>query len=389
MAAAERGDVEKVQTFINSSKTEIIDAPFNMTRLHLAAQVGHVETVTALAQESVDLNSKDDFHRTPLHLAARNNHPEVVKFLLARGDDVDANAVAMFGITPFHLSVARGSQGVLELLVQEHLVNKMAQTEDLFTILHIAADLGQEDTFSFLVNNLAKEDLALLVGSAMVDQIKRTPLHYAARGGHTEVIKVFLRQPVSDFLNVNAEDLDGFTPLHLAAREGHASAVKELLRSSDICVNVKARNQHSQRSLVAPTAMERKQLPRPSLADSKIESSDEFSPLHLAAREGHKEVVAKLLSLSNINVNVVDSDGYTPLHLACTSGRLEVVGLFLKHPNRNVNAEAKDKSTPLHLAVKNGNHSIVIQLLRQVSNTSATVGIVVMQDCVHIHATHL
>jgi ankyrin repeat protein len=38
--------------------------------------------------------------------------------------------------------------------------------------------------------------------------------------------------------------------------------------------------------------------------------------LHLAAREGHKEIVRLFTHCPNVNVNAVDKNGDTPLHLA-------------------------------------------------------------------------
>jgi hypothetical protein len=133
-----------------------------------------------------------------------------------------------------------------------------------------------------------------------------------------------------------------------------------------LSVNAKARNQNTQAGLVAPTDLELEYLPRPSLADSRIEIGNGFTPLHLAAREGHKGVVVKLLRCASILVNEEDADGLTPLHSASMSGQAEVVKMILENPKRNVNAEAKDKSTPLHLGVKNGHIPTVIELLRQV-----------------------
>lgn len=130
--------------------------------------------------------------------------------------------------------------------------------------------------------------------------------------------------------------------------------VVELFKRSDLLVNSKARNQNTQASLVAPTDLELEYLPRPSLADPITETGNDFTALHLAAREGHKGVLSRLLRCPSILVNVQDSDGLTPLHYACMHGQAEVVRMLLENRQRNVNSKANDKSTPLHLAVKNG-----------------------------------
>jgi ankyrin repeat protein len=310
-----------------------IAAPFNMSVVHVAAARGDVEVLRGVVVrgDAVELSRRDDLHRTPLHLAAYHDHVEVVRVILREGH-VDVNAVAMFGVTPLHLSVMRRSLSVAEVLFSAALVDKMARTEELLSVLHMAADVGQDNVVSLLAETLTEAEVGKLMSSPMADRIQRTPLHYAARAGHLDVVSLFLQQPFYEYLDVNAKDADGFTPLHLAARVGHVAVVGELLKCANLSVNAKARNQNTQAGLVAPTDLELEYLPRPSLADSRIEIGD----------------------------------GLTPLHSASMSGQAEVVKMILENPKRNVNAEAKDKSTPLHLGVKNGHIPTVIELLRQV-----------------------
>lgn len=364
MDAAGRGDVD-------ISLETVLTSPLNMSPLHLAAAKGEVDIVKALILKGdhvVDLSVMDDLHRTPLHLAAYNNHAEVVKLILSNLGKVhvDVNAPALFGITPLHLSIMRRSISVAEALISSPLVDKMAQSEELLSVFHMAADVGQDNIVTLLGDTLSETEIGKLMSVAMVDRIQRTPLHYAARAGHVDVVKVFLQQPFYEYLDVNAKDADGFTPLHLVARVGHTGVITELLKCSNLSVNAKARNHNTQGTLVAPTDLELECLPRPSLADAYTEVGNGFTALHLAAREGHKGVVRALLRCASILVNEEDVDGLTPLHYACMNGQAEVAKMLLNHPKRNVNAAAKDKSTPLHLGVKGGHIPLVIELLRQV-----------------------
>ena len=58
-------------------------------------------------------------------------------------------------------------------------------------------------------------------------QGQKTPLHYAATGGHVPVIEYLLDQSAY----IDAESPNGTTPLMMAAKYGNASAVKILLEA--------------------------------------------------------------------------------------------------------------------------------------------------------------
>ena len=55
----------------------------------------------------------------------------------------------------------------------------------------------------------------------------RTPLHYAARGGHETIVHTL----IASGADPNTKDIDGWTPLIHAAREGHEVAVHTLVAS--------------------------------------------------------------------------------------------------------------------------------------------------------------
>ncbi|MGO0306084.1 ankyrin repeat domain-containing protein [Endozoicomonas acroporae] len=67
-----------------------------------------------------------------------------------------------------------------------------------------------------------------------------TALHFAARDGHTDIVKVLLDIDRSYHLNL-AVDIDnyGYTALHFAARDGHTDIVELLLAADDSLANVR------------------------------------------------------------------------------------------------------------------------------------------------------
>ena len=59
-------------------------------------------------------------------------------------------------------------------------------------------------------------------------------------------------------------------------------------------------------------------------------SADGCSPLFIACREGHLELIPHLLK-AEANPNIVNKDGYTPLHVACMKGNLYIVQFLLQY----------------------------------------------------------
>jgi len=86
------------------------------------------------------------------------------------------------------------------------------------------------------------------------------------------------------------------------------------------------------------------------------------SSLHVAADQGHREVVALLLD-NGADVKAVGKDGRTPLHLAARYGHREVVELLLER-GAQVNQESPHWGTPLFVAAYRGPRDVVELLLK-------------------------
>ncbi|WP_353272248.1 AAA family ATPase [Wolbachia endosymbiont (group B) of Agrotis puta] len=92
--------------------------------------------------------------------------------------------------------------------------------------------------------------------------------------------------------------------------------------------------------------------------------SQELTLLHVAARGGF-ENVAKVLVAGGADVNKKDSKREKiPLHLAAENGHVEVVEFFL-NKGISVNVMDKEGNTPLHYAADNGSRKTISILIRK------------------------
>jgi hypothetical protein len=107
----------------------------------------------------------------------------------------------------------------------------------------------------------------------------------------------------------------------------------------------------------------------PELVSSK--DNQDFTPLHLAALNGRRDIVTMLLA-NKANVNAKDNWGTTPLHWAAARGHTEVAELLLAN-KAEVNAKEDTEAgfTPLHWAAMNGHRHVVALLLANKADVNA------------------
>jgi len=192
----------------------------------------------------------------------------------------------------------------------------------LFSCLHCACIFGIDE----MVASLSEVEGCDI---NQEDCVGNTPLVWAARNGHGEVVEILLRQG-----SVNPDKPDGYygqTPLCCAAENGHEGVVKVLLGRDDV----------------------------------NPDESDGYgrTPLWCAAWNGHDGVVEALLERVDVNPDKPDEYGRTPFWWASGNGHEGVVKILLG--GDDVDRDKPDKSgrTPLWSATKN-RHARVIALLQ-------------------------
>ncbi len=86
------------------------------TLLHVAAEKGNLESVTAILERIEDKSPRDNYNDTPLHLAVIKDHSEVVKLLVEQGANI--NAKNLSDNTPLIVACIWKAPNSIKLLIQ-------------------------------------------------------------------------------------------------------------------------------------------------------------------------------------------------------------------------------------------------------------------------------
>ncbi|KAM3592235.1 uncharacterized protein V6R79_015131 [Siganus canaliculatus] len=253
-----------------------------------------------------------------------------------------------------------------KLLGSTKKLNINHQDADGFAALHHATLTGTAELLSLLLEAQATVDIKDINGMR--------PLHYAAWQGKAESVLLLLRAGAT----VNSPSHDGQIPLHLSAQYGHCEVSEMLLQhQSNPCLMNKAKKTPLDlacefgRFKVAQLLLSSNMVTALLEGEGGPDSPDSPSttPLHLAARNGHKDII-KLLLKAGIDINRATKAG-TCLHEAALYGKTEVVRLLLD-AGINVNMRNTYNQTALDIVNQFTTSTAsreIKQLLREASSS--------------------
>ena len=158
--------------------------------------------------------------------------------------------------------------------------------------------------------------------------------------------------------------------IHEAVTSGDLSAVKIVLDAHPDFIN--STNQDQETPLLLAAKHGHLEIVRELLdrgADHTIGDADSSQPIHLATVGGHTEVVGLLIARGD-NVDAIDNNGTTPLLFAISFGQPETVGWLIDN-SADISVADNRGLIPLHYAAARRQYEIVDRLIELGSDINA------------------
>ncbi|KAG9399520.1 hypothetical protein AC1031_011919 [Aphanomyces cochlioides] len=182
---------------------------------------------------------------------------------------------------------------------------------------------------------------------------KESALVAASQNGHDAIVQLLLEHSQT----YDEDDLD--LSLFWACRNGYPNVVNILMKTPvDVNKFTDALGEVLMSFMTFLTVL------KDDVSDSARLFRKGKTPLEVACRRNHPDVVGLLLTHDKISVNVTDDEGFAPLMTACAKGYDEVAKMLLRHRSLRVNKRGSAGDTALGIAVQCGYPSIVHLLLQ-------------------------
>ena len=322
--AAAKNDANKLAVLLDAHPDKLLvrDEPYEHSLLHAAAQSGNLAAVDLLLKRGIDVNIREKGDNTyPMHWAAAAGHVEIVRRLIEAGGDVvghgDDHELEVIGwATCWNGTDTDAHRAVVDVLVRH------GARQHIFSA--IAMNLGDE------VRRIVAADPSALNRRMSRNEANQLPLHFAVRMNRPQMAALLIElgadplgvdgmgQPVA----VYASTPDSDRPVMQAIR---ALTSAELL-SAD---RSKRATRAAPMDLVAALA-----LGDHDAASRLVRDNPELltgGALHILARRNDIGAVSWLLERGadpNARWGFGDSE-MTAMHLAAWEGHADMVRLLL------------------------------------------------------------
>ena len=230
--AARFGCIPIIHTLLQNKKIQVnLKNKTGQAPLYLAAQNNYADAVKALLRAQgvvIVVNAVGADNYTSLHIAAERGHQNVVTALLTHSN-IKVNLKNKTGQAPLHIAAIYGHAAVVQVLLNHGQIDVNEKDPDQQAPLHLAAENGHADAVKAL---LAHRDIKVNEKGFHGN----TPLHFAAASGRTAIVKLLLASKA----DVNALDTNGDTPVILATDPVIIQMLQDATRESNSRENTRS-----------------------------------------------------------------------------------------------------------------------------------------------------
>lgn len=308
--------------YLKNQSPYISASESKLSLIHFAAAGGNESIISSILNDVTKLNEIDGLGNSPLHYAVKYNRLPAVKLLLAKGavPDVKNNE----GFTPAFLAAINGN---LEIIKSLHEFEDHMDSLNIigWSPLHYAIYNRHIDIVEYLIDNKCYD-------TSFESFISYTQL------AASQCLDNIVKKHINDEFKDNDANHNYWSIVHFAASSGCVDLLKYMHETFGI-----------------DKFLELDRLDR--------------SVGHIAAINGHLEVLKILESIKPEMFTLDDKFGKTPFLYACEFNHLDIVTYYiqksdLKHADRLGN-------TPLHIAVLKNNPDIVELLIKEKADINA------------------
>ncbi|XP_077364943.1 transient receptor potential cation channel subfamily A member 1-like [Festucalex cinctus] len=334
----------------------------NSSPLHLAVRGGNVETIRFCIDKGAKIDQKQHDRSTPLHLACTQGAIDVVKMMLCSHGRVEDIINLKDGAcqTPLHKATIFDHIDLAEYLISLGAdVNSVDYKDN--TPLLLATSCGAWRTVALLLSKGVNVNLT--------DRFGCNFLHLAilqSKGLKNLPEDVLQRSSVKALLS--CEDNEGCTPLHYACRLGIHDSVRNMLGlSGQLGLACKSKDKKSALHFAAQYGrINTCHRLLETITDSRLlNEGDErgLTPLHLASRGGHTQVVGLLMRKGALFHS--DYKGWTCLHHAASEGYTQTMDIILSADMKLLDKTDEDGNSALHIAARMGHVAAVMVMVNR------------------------
>ena len=354
-----------------------------------AARSGNLDEIRALVQKGADVNAAEGDGMTALHWAAEGNHAEAASILLYAGARLDART-RIGAYTPLLVASRVGNAEVLEVLLEAGADVHYRTTTGEMTALHFAAAAGNPRAVELLLDHGAEVD-------AREGGSDHTPLMVASANNRLEIVRLLIARGADVSLVNRAVDMavreqednrsrqirnqrvamlrdldqqeNGTTGEEAGEETPSSGSSEETPAAEEVEEEAPAESPAEEEAVAEEVAEEEEEeAPRSRFARGAADRSDDepmeeapqplsyaelvgghggFNALHLAVRQGAKEVVKELIG-AGADINLVsEGDQSSPLLIAAINGHWDLA-MYLLEQGADPNIASHAGATPLY-----------------------------------------